>query len=386
MSQHSILPPSNAEQWVNCAGSVQMNLLAPPKTPDPSAIQGTVAADIAAEMVTGYTKGQLPGRMSSALMDTIRDGVTITKEMTDAALLYAKHVGPSMQYARVFGGPHLWIERRVDIPGIHELCFGTPDFALYDETENYLHVTDFKYGHGLVDVFENWQTLNYTKGIIDELNIQPSKVFLTIVQPRAPHRDGPIRTWTINNLSDLNPYFDRLRAAAELAVSANPTTTTGPWCRYCPSLLTCDSSRNVGGCVLDVIGGLTTTTTNDDSLGFELELLERAAEIVKHRVTALRSEIETKTRSGKRIPGWGMEEKRSHPFWTIEHENVIQLGTSHNIDLNVKKTMTPKQAIAAGMPAEMVNAFSKTESRGMKLVQNNLKEARFIFGASKGDK
>jgi hypothetical protein len=382
--EHSILPPSNAEQWVNCAGSVQLNMLASPKPPDPSALEGIVAADVAAEMVTGYTKGQLPGRMSSALMDTVRDGVTITKEMTDAALLYAKHVGPSMQYARVFGGPNLGIERRVEIPGIHELCFGTPDFWLYNENENILQVIDFKYGHGVVEAFENWQLISYVRGICDELRISPAKTFLTIVQPRTPHRNGPIRTWTINNPLDLNPYFDSLSTAAALAIGSNPSTATGPWCRRCPSLLVCDTARNISGCALDIIGGLTTTTTNDDSLGFELELLERAEKIVKHRATALRAEVEAKIRSGTRIPNWKMEGKHSRPFWTIEHEQIVQFGQSHGIDLNVDKTMTPKQAISAGVPEALVNAFSKTEPRGVKLVHNDLKEARFVFGASKG--
>jgi len=383
---HSFLSPSNAEQWVNCPGSVQLNVLTPPKPSDPSASEGTVVHDIAAEMINGITKARLPGRTSSALWDTVRDGVLINKEMIDAALMYAKYIEPIIQSTRVFGGPNISIENRIEIPDIHSTCFGHCDFWLYDAELDTLHVIEFKYGHGVIEAFENWQLLTYTNGIFTHLGLVPSQVFLTVVQPRAPHRDGPIRTWTINFPPDLDVYFERLKTSAADVMSADPKTVTGSHCRYCPSILTCDSSRNASFNAVDIVGSLGACATSEDSLWYELYILERAKKAVEHRVTALRTEVESKIRSGVRVPRYKMTDKYSHPFWSIPHEQVLQLGQSHGIDLSVPKTLTPMQAKKEGVPEELIQAFSRTEKRGVKLEFDDLKEARFVFGSGGRDK
>ena len=70
------------------------------------------------------------------------------------------------------------------------------DFYLYDQAEKTLYVTDLKYGYEIVEPFENWQALAYAAGVAALPGMVPDKVVITIVQPRAPHRRGPIRTWS----------------------------------------------------------------------------------------------------------------------------------------------------------------------------------------------
>ena len=376
---HSLLQPSNAAQWVFCPGSVQMNLLTGPKPSNEQASEGRIVHEIAAELVEGVTRAQLPGRASSKLWDTTRNGVYVTKEMVDSALMYAKHIERLIQYTRVFGGPHLAIERRVEIPDIHETCFGTPDFWIYDKGEDHLTVYDLKYGFGPVEAFENWQALCYVNGIISELGFTPAKVTIVIVQPRAPHKNGPIRSWNINDTSTLEPYFKRLRDAANMAMGSNAQTCTGPHCRYCPSILTCETRRTVDHSVIDLVSGLNRTETNNNSLWFELYILERCEKALKHRIEALKSEVEAKLRSGTKVPYYKMKDKFSRPFWTIPHEQILQLGKMHGVDLNVQKTLTPKQACDAGIPKELVDTMTKTEKRGVKLEFDDLAQARFVF-------
>ena len=175
------------------------------------------------------------------------------------------------------------------------------------------------------------------------------------------------------------------KQAAALAMGSSPQTKTGPHCRYCPSLLNCETARSATDSALDVVGGLKQSTINENSLWFRIAILKRAQEMIKHELTAYESEVESKMRAGQLIPRFKMSPKMSNAFWTIPHEQIIELGKTHGHDLNVEKALTPKQAMTAGIPEDIVKAFSKREKRGVKLELDDLKQARFVFNAGKGE-
>ena len=369
---HSILPPSSASCWVECPGSVLLLLMAQSDSASPAGLEGDVVHYIGRQMITA---AQSSGRsLDQMTWDTVINGVAVNKEMTDGALLYADHCVSLMRRVMVFGGDSLGVEQRVEIPNINPHCFGTPDFYLYDAKADTLHIIDLKYGYRIVEVFENWQLLCYASGVCDLLGIAPSKIRLTIVQPRAPHRDGPIRSWDV---ADLDPYIFRLKLSAESALGIGPMTNSGPHCRDCKVLTKCETARRAAFNAMDVIGGL--HTVGGESW-YELYLLERAAKIVEHRITALREEIKARLLKGERIERYMLQDTRSNKNWDIPHDQVLAIGESYGVDLSKPKTMTPTQAGAAGVPREIIDMFSSRKKTGVKLVFDDLKKARYVFG------
>src|SRR5205085_9695018 len=104
----------------------------------------------------------------------------------------------------------LHVEGLIEISILHDLNWGTPDAWVYSPRSLTLDVFDFKFGHGFVSEFENWQLIGYAAGFLESLGIdghadQALRVNLHVVQPRAYHRAGPVRTWSVL-ASDLRPY------------------------------------------------------------------------------------------------------------------------------------------------------------------------------------
>ena len=100
-----------------------------------------------------------------------------------------------------------------------------------------LYVTDYKHGYGIVEVANNTQLIAYAIATLDTFNLWQTikRVVTTIVQPRASHIDGPIRTheYTVDDLR-VNwwpQYVEAVRAGED------PTTPTkaGKHCKYCPA-------------------------------------------------------------------------------------------------------------------------------------------------------
>ena len=176
-SEHSVLPPSSAARRVACPGSRKLEALYPSTERSEAELEGEAA--------------HLVAKIALEIMDVPTDipGVVITQDMADGAKLYMDHVyGIACE-------THLNIEERIDIPRIHPLAWGTPDCWMYSNHE--LHIWDYKFGFGFVEVFENWQLIAYAAGILDRLKVngiqdQYITVYMHIVQPRSFHRDGPI--------------------------------------------------------------------------------------------------------------------------------------------------------------------------------------------------
>jgi hypothetical protein len=111
----------------------------------------------------------------------------------------------SVHYDRIisllcqFKKHEIYVEKRFDLtPYVKYPCGGTADIILYLPEERHLFVDDYKHGCGFtVEIHDNPQPIFYALGACRELrekNRMVETVDLTIVQPRIPHIDGPIRT------------------------------------------------------------------------------------------------------------------------------------------------------------------------------------------------
>lgn len=383
MSDHALLSPSSASRRVACPGSRQLEALYPGFDIDsPASREGTTAHWLCAWWLHVYPDIAEPPADHA--------GEPITREMIDGAKLYADHIlGTCGEGNR----SDLQIEKRVDISIIHPECWGTPDCWYY--RGDALHIWDYKYGHGLVEAFENWQLIEYAAGILHSLKLLNAdrgiyfssnpkiQVHLHIVQPRNFHHEGPIRSW-VTTIGELLEYFRRLRAAEHLAMSLETFCTPSPECTYCTARHACPALQEAALTAVDVAMQNNPHELTAASLGTELRYLRHAAGLLDARLTGLSEQALYAIKRGTRVPGFAIEESAGRERWTIPADEVIAMGELFSHDLRKPaETLTPRQAISAGLPMELVQANVERSRGTLKLVPENVSMARKIFGGNK---
>lgn len=360
---HARFAPSSLARLMACAGSYELARHYPEDEDSPAALEGTAAHEVAAALLDAGELMQI-GSLAS-------NGVEITQEMVEGAQLYAEHV------RRVLPGKVLHVEQRVDCFNLHPECWGTPDTYGFDGAD--LHVFDYKFGHGFVDEFENWQLLAYAAGIwhTDFRSGARGKLHLHIVQPRNYSRRGPVRTWTLT-AEQLDRYADRIRERLALIADAPVQfCTPGKHCRYCPARRGCEALAKVGHLACDLTGEAIPLDLPADQLGVELAYLQRAAELLKYRIEGLEEQAEATLRKGERVPGYHLVNVTGNEKWN-DPSQVEALGQLWGVDLVKRQPLTPAQARKKLPDPSIVDTLASRPA-SLVLQQDSEKEARRVF-------
>jgi hypothetical protein len=326
-----------------------------PKEENDKMREGTLAHTVAADRLLGK--------------DVIY-GAEVTDEMLEGADLWFS----------VFGGYNgVQVEKKVIID---KDCWGTTDAWAYHFPTHRLHAGDYKYGHGFVDAVENWQLISYACAIALGLPEWPKTVDLTIVQPRCFTAGDMVRTWTITG-EELREYLDEIRERIVVMLGENPLCVTGEECLYCSAAHSC---QTLGRAVAQVIGYMSEPVAFDlpaGAISRELNILYDAQVLLKARTGGVLNEVSARIKSGKAIPGWRLENAYGRQEWSKPLAEVVALGNLMGIDISSPGAITPKQAIKAGLPAELVNSYSEVKKSELKLVQDDGSKAKEAFGGNK---
>lgn len=381
--QHAFLAPSSAHRWGYCSGSAWMESQFPDLQDDEARNLGTGAHWVAQFALAGTPLAE--GSLTP-------NGVAVDRTMRQASALLTCDVEAKL--IPYFGDA--WrsackIEHRVDIPLVHPSHnWGTPDVRAWATTSSgqwVLHIWDYKYGYSPVEAFANPQLIDYAAGCLTEAKtLWPAfdearcTIVLTVVQPRAYHADGPVRTWE-TTATQLAPYIHSLAMAAEEAASP------APLCRPRPDV--CHDCRARSGCKAlqdAVYMGLTMATIatprvmTDEGLGLEMAMLEDALELMRARYTGLEELVKARLRAGARIPHWMYGAGRGKLAWTRPASEVIALGDLLGLPLaKPPEAITPTQAKALGLQSELLDTYAGYLAGATKLMRDDGSAARKIF-------
>jgi hypothetical protein len=276
----------------------------------------------------------------------------------------------------------LHVEEPIQIPYIHPECHGTPDCWFFNPITMTMYIWDLKYGFSIVEAVENWQLLAYAAGLFPgpPIDFNKVKVVLTIVQPRAYHPLGSVRSWQIMG-SDIKPYADRLRDAAALALAPNAPTVAGTQCHYCRARHACEAAARYSMWAADYAGQSTPQHLTPEGMAIELRILQRAADAIRNRLTGL----ESAAIAMGGIPGWAVDQGRGNLAWTKSAQEVFALGDLMGIDVRAdQKPITPTQAIKLGLDATVVGMYADRSAGAPKLVPVESTMAARVFGAAGG--
>jgi hypothetical protein len=383
MGKHSILAPSSAHRWVKCPGSVLAELTVPPESKSTAASEGDLTHRVGAQLIDFGCRGLLNKNWKHHLETNLpkdKRGFIPDRDMIQAAHGYAWEVFRVLRTLKIFGGPHMGIEDRLEIPRIHQTMIGTPDAWVYSARDDILIIWDLKYGFLPVEPFENYQLICYFAGIdhkLGELNHE-TKVHFRIYQPRAPHPQGIYRRWK-TTAGELDTYVNELHRQAERALGDNPPTVPGAHCRYCRARYACTACQRAALNAADYVGTPMPVELDEQGLAVELAILEHAATQLDYRLTAIREQAERLLRGGGRIPGYRLAEGRGRTVWKLPRDTVLALADVAGVDLR-KGIMTPKQAAEAGLDESTLGACTERLPGKMSVKQDDGSLARMVFG------
>lgn len=264
---HASLAPSSIARIIKCPGSKRLSA-GIQQAHSPFAAEGTAAHMLAENcLATDMDAFAHLGRTIDTKTDIgtkhskeKSDGITtfeVDHEMVDSVQLYLDVCRELKAESDEFA-----VEQRLDMGDIAADHFGTGDVIAYSEAKKRVTIVDLKYGKGVaVDVAENEQELSYALGVARRYhNRGVEEVELVIVQPRAPHVDGPVRRWTTDVVGLYEHAFAVKKAAIE-SESDNPRFAVGEHCKFCRGVPACDTLYRhvlkVTGAVINKQGEIT---------------------------------------------------------------------------------------------------------------------------------
>lgn len=371
MSAHAPIAPSALQQLVQCPGSLKLKQSAPAEQllPDEqdAAEEGIAAHWALAEMFAG--RSPLAGEAAP-------NGVRLTDEMLDA--VEVGHAGA----LRFLGAVAPTVEQPVRIPRIHPECWGTPDVRAW-LSPTHLFVGDYKHGFGVVEAFENWQLLAYAVGAISEAGAHDLDVTVTaaILQPRAQHRDGPVRVWRFR-AAEVRAQVNVAAAAAAQALGPAPEVRVGASCRHCRARPVCPALMRAAGNAADLADQALPVVLTPAALGVELRHAQRALKLLQARADALEQQALATMRGGRDVPHFRVEHAAGRERWKKPDAEVVALGKMLGLDFaKPQEAVTPAQAAKRGLPDALRAAFAERQTGAATLVPDDGTQARKVFAA-----
>jgi len=339
---HSHIGASSAHRWLNCSGCIRLSAGIEQET-SIFAAEGTAAHELAERCL----RGPKDNRFLDAA-DFIGEEIVVgnhvfevDEEMADAVQLYVDTIKADYE-----PGDILFVERKFDLGHVWPGLFGTNDAGLYNVRSKTLRVYDLKYGRGhAVEAKENPQLIYYGIGMVNVdslVGVQIDGVELIIVQPRAIHREGPVRRWMTDPVHLMDFQADLAEGAARTE-DPNAPRTPGDWCNFCPAAGICPELREVA--LLKAQAEFADVIAPDLSESELAELLEKA-DLVECGIKAIRAEAFARANGGAKIPGWKLVPKRAVRKWKDEGTVVATLIVDHDVssdDLWNRKLKSPAQ-------------------------------------------
>ena len=353
---HSPLGASSAERWMNCSGSVPLMASAGKREDSEFAKLGTAAHDFGAKaLIGGQDAWEFVG---DKYVGSDGQEIECDQPMADAIQVYLDHCRPLKEAAS-----RTWIEGKMHAPQIHHNCYGTVDFAaLCGDT---LHIVDYKHGEGIaVDAERNLQLMYYSAMVLYTAggDCNPETVVMTIVQPRAFHPDGPIRTFTTTAREIVLWVRDELRTRMqELDDLKTPEYVTGDHCRWCDKLRCPKLTSDYQALAPVAAGDLLVPSLSDDELGEYY----RKWQIIKGFGRVIEDEIYVRRMRGNEVPHSKLVQKKSDRVFK-DGASEIFINEFGDDAYSPKKLKSPAEMAKLGSKAKaLVSEYAFSPNTGL---------------------
>ena len=351
---HSSVGASSCERWWNCPGSVRLISTLPPQEASEYAEEGTklhavVAYALMHKLEAWEAAQQMIGSKEYA---GICDSVSM--EDTDHCQTCIDVV---LEDLAKYPGAKLEIEKQFQLTSIHPDARGTNDANIAVFLKK-LIVYDYKFGRGVsVEVEENKQMMYYGLGANQEGDYD--QIELVVIQPRAIHRDGPVRRWSLHR-SDLLGFGAELKLRIEATQTTNAELKCGDHCQkyFCPALAVCPAVKQmVGEVAIGVFDEPKVELPKAEELKpSDLKRVLDSLPIIDAFIKAVEAHALNILNNGGCIEGYKLVRKKSNRQWKDEEvvkkkwpklavEVVEKIKSPAQVEKSLAEIMTKKEAV-----------------------------------------
>lgn len=273
-------------------------------------------------------------------------------------------------------------ERYPDLKVLHEERFvfpqqavppgeaaGIADILCYSAATTDAWVIDFKFGQGIVvEAEHNEQALFYATGALFAWPV--SSIHCVIIQPRAFHPAGPVRTWT-TDAHALIEFSDRVEQAILAAEQPDTCGVPGKHCRFCAAAVVCPEREQQA---LAVATDAFANVRDIDQIvlpepqSLDLQRIARilaGKDALREWLQAVEVWAEQSIRSGAHIPGFKLVEAQARRAWQGDVEEVA--AKLSEISGVPAAEFLPQQLVTVGLAERtVVQAARHNAPRGKK--------------------
>jgi hypothetical protein len=337
---HSVLGASSAHRWLACPGSIRLSE-GIPKTSSTYADEGTAAHRIAEDCLRS---GMDAAKYLGGLIPVNGANYEVTREMVDAVQLYLDLVREDLCAAP---GSTIFVEHKFRLNWLYDGLFGTND-TMICEPFGVLKVYDFKYGAGVpVEADHNPQMMYYALGAAKGDAYE--EVELVIVQPRAPHVEGPVRRFRMS-IEELTAWGkDVLLPGAKATEDENAPLNAGEHCRFCPALAVCPAQKALAVSVAkEVFADKPASPPSPDQLtNAELKKILDVSDLIEAWLGACRAYVQNLLETGRAKSvdiGYKIVAGKASRSWKDEKAAESWLSMLLDDEAYTKKLLSPAQA------------------------------------------
>jgi hypothetical protein len=379
--QHSPFGASVAHRWTVCHGSVKAQQ-GIDEEPSVWALEGTAGHTVAARCLES-------GQDAIEYAARIVDGVEIDDTVVDGVQVYLD----AIRHDQKMRGGKLLVEVKFHLEHLHPLFWGTADCVRLGN-DKVLSVYDLKLGRGkIVEVMHgngpNIQLGYYGLGayhsldrVVKQLGIK--QVELVVVQPRAWHRDGPVRRARFE-FEEIEVLGATLVEAAAACEAWDAKFVPGDHCEFCRAAPTCRALRDYAfemaqldfqegvGMTMDSGERTVNPVTMDNA---ELSRTLDAIDVIEMWIGAVRAHAHIVAASREGLPGWKLVDKQARRKWVDETKAAQELAFAFGLAdtaIFAHSLLTPAQIEKMLPPAdrksEAFKALCPARSSGTTLVR-----------------
>lgn len=351
---HAIYAPSAAHRWMVCPASVKATANIPSFS-SVYAAEGTVAHHVLEHALIGSRPAaHYIGDIIDVEIEGKPSSLIVTKEMAEAVQVCLDYLRPIIENADEYHA-----EQRVTLELFGAAgCYGTCDFTAIVSVAGRIIVVDYKHGAGVgVDVIGNPQLRIYALGTLLKLGRLHGVTHIqtTIVQPRFPHADGPIRSHTYT-LAELMDFGADVLDAIERCEADNPPYVPGDHCKWCGIEDSCAARAKANMHIVAVISEM------EDGLILSIDERERLLQEmdrigVEDFVATLRASLHKHAEEGGVLTRHKLVPKRPSRVW-LKDESYV-LAALRPIFDKKGATVTDAYNMDFKSPAQMENVVGK---------------------------
>ncbi len=395
---HATWSASASDRLWACPGSLALTAGLPDKESE-AAAWGTAAHEVAEICLR-------EGKDAIDLLGTIRKtkahSFAVDEDMAETAQTYVDYVRGRAHMAGDMDNPGvLYIEQKFSLEKLNPPfeAGGTGDAVILDNYSGTIEIVDLKGGRGVVvEAVGNKQLRTYALGAVLANPGDWRTVRVTIVQPRAPHPDGRIRSeefdvidlfdWTVDlqeamaKAKGAQDGFDGQGASKEWA---RDNLSAGDHCLFCKAKATCPALQTKALAEAHTYfkpedGALATPPAPQTLTMDQLVRVLDSADMIQNWLNAVRAYAQDQAEMGVDVASgdsvYVLTPKRATRRWAVEDPvTAVALRTNREPDdfYNPPEEMSPAQVekVLGKKAFEAVKDLVVAESSGFNLTRSD---------------